>query len=118
MNYILLRKQEPIFIITISLNQYPNIKAQTSYEMQPIETYENSAVVFDDMLVSNQESNIDLFFTKGGHNNIDICFISHSYFHLPKNTIRNNSNNNLLSKLTLRDIIFLFHDTAGIDKNL
>ena len=49
MNHFLHQKQEPIFIITKSLNQYPNIKAQTSDEIQTLEHYENSIVVFDDM---------------------------------------------------------------------
>ena len=35
MKYILLQKQEPLFIITKSLNQYPNIKVQTSDQIQP-----------------------------------------------------------------------------------
>ena len=118
MNHILFQKQEPIFIITKSLNQYPNIKAQTSDEIKPLENYENSNVVFDDMLLSKQESNIDLFFTRGRHNNIDIYYISQSYFHLPKNTIRNNSNIIILFKQTLRDIIRLFHDIAGLDMSL
>ena len=61
MNLILFQKQEPIFIITKSLNQYLNIKAQTSGEIQPLDHYENSTVVFDDMLLSKQESKIDLF---------------------------------------------------------
>ena len=89
MNHILHQKQEPIFIITKSLNQYSKIKAQTSDEIQPLNEYENSVVVFDDMLLSKRESNIDLFFTRGRHNNIDIYYISQSYFHLPKKTIRN-----------------------------
>ena len=76
MNHILLKKQEPIFIITKSINQYPNIKAQTSVEVQPLENYENSIVVFDDMLLSTQENNIDLFFNRGRHNNNDIYYIS------------------------------------------
>ena len=118
MNYILHQKQEPIFIITKSLNQYPKIKAQTSDEIQPLNEYENSVVVFDDMLLSKQESNIDLFFTRGRHNNIDIYYISQSYFHLPKNTIRNNSNKIIFFKQTLRDIILLFHDIAGLYMNL
>ena len=118
MNFVLFQKQEPIFIITKSINQYPKIKAQTSDEIQPLEYYENSTVVFDDMLLSKQESNIDLFFTRGRHNNIDIYYISQSYFNLPKNTIRNNSNINILFKQTLRDIILLFHDIAGLDMNL
>ena len=116
MNLILLQKQEPIFIITKSLNQYPNIKAQTSDEIQPLNEYENSVVVFDDMLLSKQESNIDLFFTGGRHNNIDIYYISQSFFHLPKNTIRINSN--IIILFEQRDIILLFHDLAGLDMNL
>ena len=62
MNHFLLQKQEPIFIITKSLNQYPNIKAETSDEIQPLENYGNNIVVFDDMSLSKQESKIDLFF--------------------------------------------------------
>ena len=51
MNHILLQKQEPIFIITKSVNQCRNIKAQTSDEIPPLNKYENSTVVFDDMLL-------------------------------------------------------------------
>ena len=117
-NHILFEKQEPFFIFTKSLNQYRNIKAQTSDEIQPLNDYENNIVVFDDMLPSKQESNIDLFFTRGRHNNIDIHYISQSYFHLPKNTIRNNSNINILFKQTLRVILLIFHDIAGLNMNL
>ena len=70
------------------------------------------------MLLSKQESNIHLFFTRGRHNNIDIYYISQSYFNLPKNIIRNNFNIIILFKQTLRDIILLFHDIAGLDMNL
>ena len=118
MNHILHQIHERIFIITKSLNQYPKIKAQTSDEIQPLNEYENSVVVFDDMLLSKQESNIDLFFTRGRHNNFDIYYISQSYFHIPKNTIHKNSNKIILFKQTLRDIILLFHDIAGLDMNL
>ena len=66
MNYILLQKQETIYIISKSLNQYPHIKAQTSDGIQPLEIYENSTVGFD-MLLSKQACNIDVFFRKGRH---------------------------------------------------
>ena len=118
MNHILHQKHEPIFIITKSLNHYPNTKAQTSDEIQALNKYQNGIVVFDDLLLSKQEKNIDLFFTRGRHNNIDIYYISQSYFHLPKNTIRNNSNIIILFKQTLRDNILLFHDIAGLAMNL
>ena len=91
MIYILLQKQEPVLRITKSLNQYPKSKAQTSDGIQPLENYENSTVVFDDLLLSKQESNIDFFFTRR-HTNIDFYHISQTHFHLPKNTIPNVSN--------------------------
>ena len=118
MNHFLFQKQELIFILTKSLNQNPDIKAQTSDEIEPLENYENSTVVSDDMLLSKQESNIDLFFTRGRHYKTDINYISRSYFHLPKNTIRNNSNIIVFVKQSLRDIILIFHDIAGLDMNL
>ena len=118
MNHILHQKHEPFFLFTKSLNQYPYIKAQTSNAIQPLENYENNIVVFEDILSSKQESDIDLFFTRGRHKSIDIYYISQSYFHLPKNAIRNNSNIFFLFKQTLRDIILLFHDIAGSDKTL
>ena len=74
--YILLRKQDPIFINTKPLNQYPNIKAQISDEIQQLEKIENNAVVFDDILLSKQASNIDVFSTRGRHQKIDIYYIS------------------------------------------
>ena len=117
MNYILLQKQQPIFIITKSQNKYPFSKAQTSDEFQPLEKYENSVVVVDDMLLSKQESKIDLFITRGRHNHIDIYSNFQIFFHRPKITIRNNSKISFF-KQTLRDIIPLFHDIAGLYMNL
>ena len=93
MNYILLGKQDQNFIITKPLNQNPNIKAQTSDEIQPINEYEVNTVVFDDMLQNRkQESNTGLFFTRRLHNINDIYYISQSCFLLPKNTVGIKSN--------------------------
>ena len=54
------------------MNQYPNIKAQTSDEIQPLNEYEKSSLVFDDMSLSKQEKNFDLFFTRRRHSNNDV----------------------------------------------
>ena len=59
-----------------------------------------------------------MFFTRDRQNNIDIYCLSQSYFHRPKNTIHNDSIKFFLFKETLRDIILLFHDIAGLDMNL
>ena len=53
MTYVLLQKQEPVLQLKKSLNQYPNIKAQTLVEIQSFEIHESgSTIVFDDMLLS------------------------------------------------------------------
>ena len=70
------------------------------------------------MLLSKQKGSIDLFFTRGRPNKIDLYYISQSYFHPRKNTIRNNSKTFILFQPTLRDIILLFHDIAGLDMTL
>ena len=70
------------------------------------------------MLLLKRANNIDLFFTRGRHNDIDIYYISQNDFHLPKNTIRNISKKIVFFKQTLGDIILLFHDIAGLDMKL
>ena len=47
--------------MTKSLYYYLNINGQTSGETQPLENHQNCFVVFDDILLSKQESNFDLF---------------------------------------------------------
>ena len=116
MNNTLLKQQEPIFIITKW--QYPYTKAQTSDRIQQLENYGNSTVVSNDIVLSKQEPKIDLFFTIRRQNIIDIYYIPQSYFNLPKNTIRKNSNIIILFEQNLGDIILLFHNVAGFDMNL
>ena len=61
---------------------------------------------------------IFICFSRGRHKNIDIYYISLSFFHLPKSTALNDSNVNILFKQTLRDNIPKFYDKAGLDMNL
>ena len=70
------------------------------------------------MLLSKQESNIDLFFTRGHHKVIDNYYISQSYFPFQKNTTRNTCNINISFKKTLRAITLLFDDVADLDMHL
>ena len=105
-------------MITKSIDLYPNIKAQSSDKSQPLENFESNTGVFDDILQSKQASKIDLLFTRERRKNIDNYYISQSYFNLPRNTIRKNSNIIILIKETLSDIILLFHDIAGLHMNL
>ena len=94
--------KRPINIITRSPNQYPNYK--TSNDIKPINKYKGSIVVFDDMLGARNSCQIDEFFTRGRHEDLDVYYISQSYFALPRQSIRNNSDRLILFKQTLTDV--------------
>ena len=105
--------RRPIHIITRSPNQYPNYK--TSTEIKPINKYKGSVLIFDDMLGAKNSSQIDEFFTRGRHEDLDVYYISQSYFALPRQSIRNNSDRLILFKQTLRDVQSMYHDIGAFD---
>ena len=107
--------KRPIHIITRSPNQYPNYK--TSNEIKPINKYKGSVVIFDDMLGAKNSSQIDEFFTRGRHEDLDVYYISQSYFALPRQSIRNNSDRLILFKQTLRDVQSMYYDIGAYDMN-
>ena len=107
--------QRPIHIITRSPNQYPNYK--TSNEIMPINKYKGSIVIFDDMLGARNSSQMDEFFTRGRHEDLDVYYISQSYFGLPRQSIRNNSDRLILFKQTLRDVQSMYYDIGAYDMN-
>ena len=105
--------QRPIRIITRSPNQYPNYK--TSNEIKPINKYKGSVVIFDDMLGAKNSSQIDEFFTRGRHEDLDVYYISQSYFALPRRSFRNNSDILILFKQTLREVQIKYYDIGAYD---
>ena len=107
--------KRPIHIITRSPNQYPNHK--TSNEIKPINKDKGSVVIFDDMLGAKNSSQIDEFFTRGRHEDLDVYCISQSYFGLPRQSIRNNSDRLILFKQTLRDVQSMYYDIGAYDMN-
>ena len=102
-----------IHIITRSPNQYPNYK--TSNEIKPINKYKGSVVIFDDMLGARSSSQKDEFFTRGRHEDLDVFYISQSYFGLPRQSIRNNTDRLIKFKQTLRDVQSMYHDIGAFD---
>ena len=105
--------KRPIHIITRSPNQYPNYKITT--EIKPINKYIGSVVIFDDMLGARNCSQIDEFFTRGRHEDLDVYYISQSYFALPRQSIKNKSDRLILFKQTLRDVQSMYHDIGAYD---
>ena len=110
-----------IYIITKSPpEQYTNSKIkikEISDEIKPLNEYENGIIVFDDILGSSNSRFIDQFFIRGRHKNLDIYYLSQSYFDLPKRTKRNNSKKIILFNQTLKDIEHIYRDVAGYDIN-
>ena len=105
--------QRPIHIITRPPNQYPNYKTRT--DIKPINKYKASVVNFDYLLGARNCSQIDEFFTRGRDEDIDVYYISQSYFALPRQSIRNNSDRIILFKRTLRDVQSMFYDIGAYD---
>ena len=105
--------KRPIHIITRSPNQYPNYK--TSTDIKPINKYKGSIVIFDDMLGARNSCQIDEFYTRGRHEDLDVYYISQSYFALPRQGIRNNSDILILFKQTLGDVQSMYYDIGAYD---
>ena len=105
--------KRPIHIITRSPNQYRDYK--TNNEIKPINKYKGSVVIFDDMLGARNSSQIDEFFTRGRHEGLDVYYINQSYFGLPRQSIRNNSDRFLLFAQSLRDVQSMCYDIGAFD---
>ena len=105
--------KRPSHKITRSYNQNPNIK--TEMEIKPIDSYNGSHVIFDDMLGARNGCQIVEFFTRRRQKALNACLISQRYFILPRQSIRNNSDRILLPKQTLGDVESLYKDTGCYD---
>ena len=108
-----LGNKRPINITTRTPNQYPNYK--TSYEIKPTDKYKGSVGIFDDMLGAKNSSQVDDFFSGGRHEILDVYYISQSFFGLPRQSIRNNSDRLILLKQTLRDVQSMYQDIGAFD---
>ena len=100
-----------IYIFTKSPpEKYPNSKIKIKEigdEIKPLSEYENGIIVFDDILGSPNKRHVDQFFIRGRYNNLNIYYVSQSYFDLPKQTLQNNGNK-----------IILFNQTLNVIKNI
>ena len=67
------------------------------------------------MLGARNCSQIDEFFTRGRHEDVDVYYISQSYFALPRQSIRNNCDILILFKQTLRDVQSMYYDIGAYD---
>ena len=94
-------------IICRSKNQYPDKYPNQSLEIEDVEFYENSHIVFDELLGSKQSRDIDQFFTRSRHNIINVYYITQSWYAIPKNTIRINTSIIYISTNETRYSVFV-----------
>ena len=85
--------------------------------MKPINKYKGSVLVFDDMLGARNSSQLNEFVTRGRHEDFDVYYISPSYFALPRQSLRNNSDRLILFKQTLREVQSMYYDIGAYDMN-
>ena len=67
------------------------------------------------MLGARNSSQIDEFFTRGGHKDLAVDYMSQSYFALPRQSIRNNSDRLILFEQKLRDVSSMLYDIGAYD---
>ena len=102
-----------ITIITRSPNQYANYK--TTADIKPINKYNGSVISFDDMLGARNNSQVDQFFMRGRHEDLDVYYINQRYFCLTRQSIRNNSDRLIMFKQTLGDVQSMYYDIGAYD---
>ena len=65
------------------------------------------------MLGARNTSQIEDFFTRGRHENLNGFYISHSSFGLPRQSFRTNSDRTILFKQSLRDAECMYRETRA-----
>ena len=104
-----------VYIICRSKNQYLEKYLNQSQDIEDIEFYENSHVIFDDMLGCKEANHIDQFFTRSRHNNINVFYITQSWYAIPKNTVRVKASIIYIFQQSKQDTQSLYNDIAGFD---
>ena len=115
----LLKDKNPddVYIICKTASQNPSKYHNQSSEILSLEDYGNKTIAFDDMLGSKEAKDIDAFFNRVRHQNLDIHYISQSWYELPENTIRNICSRIMLFPQTLKDITMIYNDISGLHMN-
>lgn len=92
--------------------------AQSETVPDPIElnATEKNLLILDDIMTGPQSKAED-YYTRGRHNNVDVFYISQSYFRLPRQTIRENSNFLILFPQDEKNLRHIYEDRCSNDSN-
>ena len=75
---------------------------------------EKNLLILDDVMTLSQTKAED-YFTRGRHNNVNVFYITQSYFKLPRQTIRENSNFLILFRQDEKNLRHIFEDWCSDD---
>ena len=75
---------------------------------------QKNLLVLDDIMLSPQNS-IEQYFSRGRHNNVDVIYITQSYFRLPRQTIRENANLFVLFPQDGKNLSYIYQDLCSGD---
>ena len=78
------------------------------------DTRKKNLLVLDDVMLSPQNK-VEAYFTRGRHNNVDVIYITQSYFRLPRQTIRENGNMFIFFKQDQKNLTHIFNDHCAGD---
>ena len=67
------------------------------------------------MLGARNSSQLDEYFTRGRHADLDVYYTSQRYFGLPRESIRKNSDRLILLVQTVRDVRSMYFDIGAYD---
>ena len=67
------------------------------------------------MLEARNSCQLNEFFTRGRLENLDVYYISQSYYGLSRQNIRNKSDRNRMFKQTLRDVQSMYENIRAYD---
>ena len=71
-------------------------------------------LILDDVMLGPQ-NNIENYFCRGRHQNVDCLYITQSYFRLPRNTVRENSNLFFLFPQDSKNLNHIYRDLCATD---
>ena len=81
----------------------------------PEKALPNSVFIFDDVICENQ-SIVRSYFSRGRHNQIDVCYLAQSFSRVPKQLIRDNANFIVLFKQDELNLKHVYTDHYSGDK--
>ena len=77
---------------------------------------EKNLIILDDIMTGPQSKAED-YYTRGRHNNVTVFYIAQSYFRLPRQTIRENSNFLILFPQDEKNLRHIYADRCAGDSN-